>query len=249
MSDKAMSIGADPWLRRFPADEEVALARHSLTVLVSVLVGALMLGAVWHWTSFREWIDVGALIIWLGELHGDWTAPIVVVVVYVVASLMVLPVTLVIIAIAAAFGTWYGFAYSLLGAEISALIGYFIGLLIGRDAMRRTGSRWVNRVDHYLARRGLLAIVAVRVVPLAPFTIINLVAGASRIRVRDFAVGTLMGMAPVILALSVFSGELVVTVQDPEPGRIAMLLVLLAVMGGGVWTFSRWWLKSRRRDA
>jgi len=94
-----------------------------------------------------------------------------------------------------------------------------------------------------VARQGLLAIVTLRVVPVAPFSVINLVAGASHIRLRDFLIGTLLGMAPGALALTVFSGQLIHTLMAPEAIGITLLLVLVAAIAGGTWLLGRWLLR------
>jgi phospholipase D1/2 len=77
---------------------------------------------------------------------------------------MVCPITLLIIATGVAFGAADGFAYALLGAEISALISYAIGRRLGHNTIRNLSDRWVSRVSRRLARQGLLAIITLRVV-------------------------------------------------------------------------------------
>jgi len=87
-----------------------------------------------------------------------------------------------------------------------------------------------------LARRGVLAITVLRMLPLAPFTIVNVVAGASHIGLRDFLLGTLLGMTPGILATVVFVDRIVEALRNPGTGTFASLaavagvLVALAVM-------------------
>jgi phospholipase D1/2 len=83
-------------------------------------------------------------------------------------------------------------------------------------------------------------VAIVRNLPVAPFTIVNLVAGASRIRFRDYVAGTALGMAPGILAISVFADRLIHTVKDPEWGNIALTVGLAIVLGIGIW-----WAKKR----
>lgn len=243
ITDPEMPIGLRQWAPLVAGDKGGAPAWRSLGTLLVVIALALALAAAWHWLPLGEWIDLKTVVSGLGDLRGEWAAPLIVIVIYIVGSLVVFPVTLLIIAAVAAFGTWYGFAYALLGAEVSALFTYAIGQAVGQRAIRRLPSRLVSRIDHGLARRGLAAIVVIRLVPVAPFTVINLVAGASRIRLRDFAVGSLLGMAPGTFVLSVLSGQLVATVREPAPARIAILLILATAIGVGIWALSRWLLR------
>jgi phospholipase D1/2 len=249
ISDPEAPIDADQLARQLVADDEKQPARRSLIALASVLIVALLIAATWRWTPLSEWIDLNAGIDRLGSLRGAWTAPLVVTVIYIVAGLMIFPVTLLIVATGVAFGATYGFAYALLGAELSALVTYAIGQYLGHDAVRSLSNRWVSRVSRRLAQQGLLAIITLRVVPVAPFSVINLVAGASHIRFRDFALGTLLGMAPGILALTVFSDQVVAAIAAPETVRLASLLLLAVVIGAGTWWLSRWLLRRQRRGS
>ncbi|MGD8673926.1 MAG: VTT domain-containing protein [Thiogranum sp.] len=249
ISDPEAPIDADQLARQLVADDEKQPARRSLIALASVLIVALLIAATWRWTPLSEWIDLKAGIDRLGSLRGAWTAPLVVTVIYIVAGLMIFPVTLLIVATGVAFGATYGFAYALLGAELSALVTYAIGQYLGHDAVRSLSNRWVSRVSRRLAQQGLLAIITLRVVPVAPFSVINLVAGASHIRFRDFALGTLLGMAPGILALTVFSDQVVAAIAAPETVRLASLLLLAVVIGAGTWWLSRWLLRRQRRGS
>jgi phosphatidylserine/phosphatidylglycerophosphate/cardiolipin synthase-like enzyme/uncharacterized membrane protein YdjX (TVP38/TMEM64 family) len=249
ISDPEAPIDADQLARQLVADDEKQPARRSLIALASVLIVALLIAATWRWTPLSEWIDLKAGIDRLGSLRGAWTAPLVVTVIYIVAGLMIFPVTLLIVATGVAFGATYGFAYALLGAELSALVTYAIGQYLGHDAVRSLSNRWVSRVSRRLAQQGLLAIITLRVVPVAPFSVINLVAGASHIRFRDFALGTLLGMAPGILALTVFSDQVVAAIAAPETVRLASLLLLAIVIGAGTWWLSRWLLRRQRRGS
>src|SRR6185295_9528014 len=89
-----------------------------------------------------------------------------------------------------AFGPWLGFGYSLGGLLIAALSTYAIGRALDpQRVVRMMGPRLVGITD-VLRRRGLLAMTAMRLVPLAPFAIEGLAAGALRIRLWHFAVGS-----------------------------------------------------------
>jgi len=90
-------------------------------------------------------------------------------------------------------------------------------------------------------------VITLRVIPVAPFTVINLAAGASHIRFRDFALGSLLGMAPGILALTLFSDQVVEVLRTPDLARHALLLTLAVAVGIGTWLFSRWLLKRQKR--
>jgi uncharacterized membrane protein YdjX (TVP38/TMEM64 family) len=72
--------------------------------------------------------------------------------------------------------------------------------------------------------------MVVRVLPVAPFIVINVVAGASHIGLRDFLIGTLFGMAPVIVLTVTFAHHLAEAAREPTTGAIAVLVVVGLVL-------------------
>lgn len=85
-----------------------------------------------------------------------------------------------------------------------------------------------------------------RVVPVAPFTLLNLVAGASHLRLWDFVLGTALGMAPGVIVICVFTDRVAAVLNDPSPEQITWLLVVLFFLVlAGVGTHR--WLTRRAR--
>ena len=152
--------------------------------------------------------------------------------VFVVAGAMVLPLNMLILATAAVFGPWLGILYAAAGTMSSGTIMYFVGARLGRESLdRMLGERW-KRILTGLRKRGLLAIVTFRLLPLAPFTLINLAAGASGIRFFDFFLGTLMGVAPGLVLMSIMGDRIVSILSDPSAMDIAILVLCVAALIG-----------------
>ena len=151
---------------------------------------------------------------------------------FLVGGAIAFPVNILILATAAAFGPWLGALYSAVGSMASALIMYFVGSRFGREALMRLLGERARRALQAVRQRGVLAVVTLRVVPVAPFTVINLAAGASAIGFADFLLGSLIGMLPG-LALMSFLGDRIMSVfSDPSAGEIGILvLAVLAYIG------------------
>lgn len=248
LADPEHAIDRDYLLDQLVIDEDKPKAKRGLYALAGILLLALLLAAVWRWTPFNEWIDARQLMEQMSALRGSWVAPLAVIAFYIIGGLMMFPVTLMIVGTGLAFGAAYGFAYALLGAEVSALVTYAIGQYVGHESIRRLSDRWVSRASRYLGRQGLLAIITLRIVPVAPFTVVNMVAGASHISLRDFALGTLLGMLPGTLALVVLSDQVVSAIQSPEAAQIALLLGLTVAAALLFWGL-RHWVKSRENES
>jgi len=78
-------------------------------------------------------------------------------------------------------------------------------------------------VSRRLARGGVRAVTRARLLPLAPFTIVNLIAGASRVRMRDYLVGTAAGMVPGIVVFALFGDRLRHAVRARDASSFALL--------------------------
>lgn len=240
ITDPEGPIDANHVAKSLVCEEDAPPAKRSLLTLAALVLAAVLLTAAWRWTPLSEWINVQEIIDTLRSLRGTWTAPLVVLAIYVLAGLVVFPITVLMVATGVTFGALQGFLYALIGAVTSALVTYLIGQRYGQRVIRNLPGRWASRVRQRLARQGLLAVITLRVVPVAPFTIVNLIAGASRIRLRDFAWGTLIGMAPGALALTVFSDGVVSAISAPEPKHFAILVALALAIGLGAWWLKRW---------
>ena len=117
-----------------------------------------------------------------------------------------------IAATAAAFGPWLGpFVYAFAGALASAIVTYAVGAAIGREALESVLGARLERVRRAVVERGVFAVAAIRLVPIAPFTLVNMAAGASKVRFADYLIGTAIGMAPGITTMSALGYQILST--------------------------------------
>jgi len=222
-----------------PRDAQASVVRRLSPALI-LLAGLLALAAAWRWTSLGEQVDLGALAAMVAALRGSPAAPLAVLGAYVLAGLLVVPVTAMVAATVIVFGPWLGLLYAATGSLLSAALTYTLGRALGRNATRRLAGPRLNRLSRRLGRRGLIAVVAVRLIPIAPFTIVNMVAGATHIGMRDFLLGTLLGMAPGILVTAFFVDRVAAAVRDPGAGTLAVLAGVLLVAVAAVAALRRW---------
>jgi phospholipase D1/2 len=206
----------------------------------------LLLAAIWRWTPLGEGLDALKLAQLANGLRSHPLAPLLALTSFVVASLTAFPITLLIIVAALIFGPTLGFIYALLGSTAGAGLTYGIGDRLGSSTVRRLSGSRLNRLSQKLAERGILAVALVRIVPLAPFTVINLVAGASHIRFRDFMLGTVLGMAPNMLALTIFADSFWQAVRDPRPATVAWVSATLGVLGATAFALRQWLNKTEK---
>ena len=85
----------------------------------------------------------------------------------------------------------------------------------------------LRRIKQSLEGRGIITVTTIRLIPAAPYTLVNLAAGALRIPPLDYTVGTALGLAPGILVMSLLGSTIVGIIADPTVGGIAFLIGLL----------------------
>jgi uncharacterized membrane protein YdjX (TVP38/TMEM64 family) len=181
---------------------------------------------------------------WMGAGAGPWALPVAVAA-FALLAFVGVPQFMLIAAAVVAFGAWAGFAYSWIGTMVSALIGFYLGRAAGARTLRTFSGEGLRQFMELVGRNGFFASLVVRLVPSAPFIVVNMAAGVTPMRLRHFAAGTALGIVPKI-ALTAFAGNSIIQVLRGEGGSghvatIAAVGVLWLVIG---W-YARKWLKAR----
>jgi uncharacterized membrane protein YdjX (TVP38/TMEM64 family) len=204
--------------------EKVPRMQQKTIAKVIVAAGVLiLLTLAWNFTPLSSFADAETIkATMLGFAESRW-APMLVLAAFLAGGLVAFPATLLIIGTAAAFGPVFGFVYATVGALASALLMYAIGAWIGREALQNVMGPRLTRVQQGVARRGVLAVAAIRLVPIAPYTLVNMVAGASGIRLFDYTLGTALGLLPGLLVLSALGHQLFQILVAPSAGAYALL--------------------------
>ncbi len=202
-------------------------SRHVATIAKVVGAGLLIVALALAW-QFMPLANPQVVKSLFSDIAGNPLAPVVVVGAFVLAGLVLFPVTVLIAATAAAFGPWFGFAYAAAGALASALATYALGAAIGKKTLRDILGPRLNRIRRQAAKRGVITIAALRMVPVAPFTVVNLVAGASSIPVFAYTAGTLLGMLPGLIMISAVGHQFARILTNPSPADFAWLALAVA---------------------
>jgi phosphatidylserine/phosphatidylglycerophosphate/cardiolipin synthase-like enzyme/uncharacterized membrane protein YdjX (TVP38/TMEM64 family) len=214
-----------------PKEARQPLPRRLIGLGVLAIMLAL-LAIAWRWTPLREWVNLASLVSFARGLEALPFTPIAVIASYMIAGLLMVPVMVLIAVTGIVFGPVLGAAYALAGTLLSAAATYGLGVWLGRETVRRLVGPRINRLSQRVAKRGILAMMVVRLLPLAPFTVVNVVAGASHIRFRDYMLGTLLGMTPGIVITVTFIHHLAEAVRNPSPGTIMVLAGVVALLIG-----------------
>lgn len=226
-------------------EEQRRRSRRRILRGVGLVVAAFAVGALWAFTPLRSLLDPAAMGHAMSPLRDSPWGPLAALAIFVVAGFVCFPVTLLIVQCAWLFGPWLGLACSTAGVVASAATTWAIGRAMGRGRVRRFAGPRLGWLVERLRRRGVLAVALVRAFPVAPFSVVNLLAGAAHVGLRTFVIGTLLGMAPGIVALTGFGSSLAVALERRSTAGLVLAVAALAVLVAAGALFRRW---LRRRD-
>ena len=226
--------------------EEQAKATPAWGKLALLLAAIVALTLLWRATPLAGVVSPENVITWAKDFGSHWWSPLVVMALFTPACLVMFPRPLITLAAVIAFGPWLGFLYALLGITASAVVTYYLGRRMRRDTVRRLAGEKLDRMAEVLKKYGLLAMTLLRLVPLAPFAVESIVAGAIHMKVWHVAVGTAIGLLPGTLATTIFGDQIETALSG---GSINWWVVgsVLGVLGAGVWAVNRWFRKMARR--
>jgi uncharacterized membrane protein YdjX (TVP38/TMEM64 family)/phosphatidylserine/phosphatidylglycerophosphate/cardiolipin synthase-like enzyme len=211
-----------------PRARKRVLSRMFLLVGLAVVLGALALA--WRYTSLGEYVTVSNLLEIGAQVRASPWAPLAIVGAYVAFGLVVVPLTVLIAITAALYSPWVAIPLSLTGALASGALTFAIGRTLTRGTVHGIAGRRLGALSRRLRKRGLLAVLLVRLLPVAPYTIVNIVAGASRIRWRDFLLGTALGLLPGLVLTSAFIDRAIAAIVSPSPRTIALLVLIVVAI-------------------
>ena len=183
--------------------------------LVFAVLGALVfvsLALAWSFSPLREYLNLSMVV---GRLRNFAQGEefLTLSLGFALALILVVPLMFLSVVTVVALGPFKGFLCVMIGAQIAAAVSFGIGLLLGRNVLRMMGGARINRLSAKLGDKGFLAILVARLVPIAPFAVINMFAGATHIRLFDLLLGTFLGMAPGTLFISFFTDKIVSSIQ------------------------------------
>lgn len=249
VADPERPVGLSELGKIFSADDaaeavttRVAGPAWGKIAIVAVVVAGLT--ALWQLTPLSELMDARRIVAWAREFGGNWWAPIVTMLAYTPACIVMFPRSAITLFAVVAFGPWMGFLYAMLGMEFSAWVTYAAGQQLDRDTVRRMAGRKLNDIIQVLRRRGLIAITALRLVPLAPFSVEGVVAGAVGIKLWHFMLGTAIGLLPGTLVATVFGDQLHAALEESGSMNFWLIGAVVLIMAVATWWVRRWLLAS-----
>ena len=222
------------FLASVPA-EQVDMDRSGWIRVAGVLIVCGVMVALWSFVPTGEW-DMDAISSWMAPHRHVWYGLPLVMLAFI--GLAMVPVLLLIAATGVAFGPILGPIYAMAGCLASGTVAFAIGRWLGQRRVEQLGGERVRHVTRILKRNGTLAVFFLRKVPM-PYTVANVIVGASTVSYRDFVFGTLLGMAGLVIGLAGFGYQLTNVLRRPSPATVIGAVLIVSIPLTLAWALNR----------
>ncbi len=222
-------------------------ARAARALWVSLALFALVV-AIFLVGRFVLDLRPGEVQLWFESASNQWYALPATIVLFTVLAFVGAPQFALIAATVFAFGPVEGFMYAWVATMVSATVDFWLGRYLGADVVRRYGGETVNRISAFVGRNGFWASLLVRIVPSAPFIVVNMAAGVSRMSYLAFIAGAGVGVIPKT-ALVAFAGGGLMALFQGAGVWAAVFLALAGALWLAVMLAARRWLRSQPAEA
>jgi len=139
---------------------------------------------------------------------------------YVLACVLFLPGSILTLGAGFAYGVGAGTPLVWLSANAGAALAFVLGrtLLRGWVALRVNANPRFAAIDRAVGQQGFKIVLLTRLSPVFPFNLLNYAFGVTRVRFRDYVLGSLLGMLPGTV-MYVYLGSLVTSLTQLAAGR------------------------------
>jgi phospholipase D1/2 len=196
-----------------------------IVIPCAVVVG---LGLLWKLTPLANLIEPDRLAAEVEQLSSSRAAPLVAAFLFALAGTAMIPLLLLITATALLFKPILSVPICLVGSMLSSAALYAAGAKLVRGHATEAFGPTLEKVRNALHSRGIIAIATIRMLPIAPFGLVNVAAGSIGVRFRDFMLGTALGLAPGTLVLCLFGQQVKALWQNPTPLGVLTAIALVA---------------------
>ncbi|KTC86367.1 TVP38/TMEM64 family protein [Legionella brunensis] len=169
-------------------------------------------------------------------LHGiknlGWLAPVLFLLLYCIATVLLLPTMVLTLAGGALFGPLFGTLLNLLAATLGAACAFCISRHWAIDWLAKKRGPRINRLIAGVEKSGWQFVALLRLVPIIPFNLVNYGLGLTQIKFSHYIITTFIFLTPAEIAYTYcgYAGMGVLTKQAPFYKSSSMLIVF--ALGG-----------------
>ena len=179
---------------------------------------------------YRDKFNVEILQQWVDG--AGWWTPFVFILIYIIATVLFLPGSVLTLAGGAMFGPVIGTLCNITGASIGAAISFLISRYLASDWVSKRAGGTLKKLITGVEKEGWRFVAFVRLVPVFPFNLLNYALGLTKIRFIEYFLATFIFMLPGAIAYTYvgFAGREALSGGDGFINKILIAIALLAVV-------------------
>lgn len=205
-----------------------------------ILLAFSGLAGIWRFTPLQHYTDQENLSRLITFVRGQWWTPLAIIPTYLVANSLLFPNMVLNSAIILTLGGFFGWACAIAGSLTAASLFFFFGRRFGTGKLDFMKGKRFEKVQKFLRKGGIGAVVGVRMIPIAPYAVVNTAAGSIDLRFRDYLIGTFIAHLPGTLTLAIFGEQLENVISDPSAENITILLAVVMLGIALIWGVKRY---------
>ncbi len=172
-------------------------------------------------------------------------APILYIAIFTVRTLFIIvPYSGMIMLGGKIFGHIFGFIYSIIAIYLSSSLGFGLGRFLDRKVVERFLKKELKSMDSKVEKYGFRIIFFMRVSMLFHFDLLSFASGVTKMKYRDFALGTMLGIIPETFLFTYLGGNLNYPLSPKF--KVSMIIVFIVVAIPFVLNIFR---KKRKKDS
>ena len=165
--------------------------------LLLLLILVLGVGLV---LAYRDRFDAAALESWVAA--AGIAGPLAFMLIYLVATVLFVPGSIMTLAGGALFGPVFGTLYTLTGATLGATAAFLVSRYLASDWVARKAGVRMTRIMQGVEAEGWRFVAFARLVPAFPFFLLNYALGVTRVRLSHYVIASYVCMLPASAAFS-----------------------------------------------
>jgi len=168
-----------------------------------------------RFTPLGEFMDKDRLLALFEQLRHEWWSPLLLIGLFCLAAPIGLPASPLLLAGGMVFGFGLGSLYNMAGLTGGAMIAYWVGRGLGRDAVVQLAGARLRKAEKLFEKRGFWPLVQVRFLPI-PFSVVCYAAALAGVPTGRYFVTSLIGIAPATLMHTYFAPKTIHSAIDGQ---------------------------------
>jgi uncharacterized membrane protein YdjX (TVP38/TMEM64 family) len=140
--------------------------------------------------------------------YGEELSPLKFILIYILATALFIPSSIMSFNSAILFGFYQGIIYSVIGIFISSILVFSFSRILAKPFIEDTLKEKYNKLyelDKFTEKNGFLAVLFLRVLPI-PFNLVNIIIGFTKVKFKDYILATMLWMIPEVILIVYLRG-------------------------------------------